>query len=182
MTELKGASFEKFPFSDLFKVGDLVNYHGPLLSLFSNEKGELYLYGWSDSDDKYNRWLVFRITLNQLLQYLNKNLSHYQLMTTYYTDCIYSIDIDDDLNYHNVKSLNVAEIPKAYLPDKDVLHDEGESPHLEKIRSYISQLESQANEVRKKQWQHKFNIPQSSYDQIMLGSRKIVNREQLLTI
>ena len=181
MKELSGTPVEKFPFPNLFKVGDLVNYQGPLLSLFSNEKGELYLYDWSDSDDKYNRWLVFRITLYQLIRYLNKNLSHYQLVRTYYSDCIFSVDIDDDLNYHNIKSLNVADIPEEYLPDKDILHNDEESPHLDKIKSYINQLELKATEACKEQWQDKFNIS-LSYDQVMSSSRKIVNREQLFTV
>ncbi len=67
MKELTGNHLTEFPFQNIFKVGDLVNYHGPLLSLFSNDKGELYLFDWSDSDDNYNRWLVFRITLTQLI-------------------------------------------------------------------------------------------------------------------
>jgi hypothetical protein len=178
MIELKGYKCE-FPFQGLFKVGDLVNYQGPLLSLFSNKKGELYLYDWSDSDNKYNRWLIFRISLEQLIQYLNKNLSHYQIIKTYYTDCIYSVDLDNDLNYNNIVRLNVDEIPEEYLPDKDVLHDDEECPHLEIIKSYINELELKTDEIRKKKWQDKFKIS-IPIDQMMIGCRKTYNSGQLL--
>lgn len=153
MKHLGGEQLLKFPFANLFKIGDLVHYQGPLLSLFSNTKGELYLFDWSDTNEKYNRWLVFRITLSQLIQYLNKNLSHYQLISTFFTDFIVSVDIDDDFTFHNVTLLNVKDIPDDYLPEKDVFHEDYESPHLEKIKAYINHLELEADKTRKKQWQ-----------------------------
>ncbi len=182
MKELPGTLLEINPFKTFFKVGDLVNYEGPLLSLFSNERGDLYLYDWSDKDTRYNRWLIFRITLDQLNHYLNGNLSHYQLITTCYTDNIYSVDIDGQLNYHNIRQLNVDEIPPEYLPKSNVLHDDEESPHLDKIKVFIQKLELKKGEILAKKWQDKFNIPIAQYKQMMQGRRKIVNREQLLTV
>lgn len=182
MKELSGTPLKEFPFKNLFKVGDLVNYQGPLLSLFSNEKGELYLFDWSDNDAQYNRWLVFRVRLNQLLQYLNKNISHHQLISTCLSDCIYSVDMDNELNYNNVIRLNADEIPEEYLPDKDVLHDDNECPHLDKIKLFINELELKAEKIRQKQWKDKFNISSSFYKKMMPSCKKIINREQLIIV
>ena len=184
MIELKGTILERFPIDNLFKIGDLVNFQGPLLSLFSNNNGELFLYHWAESDDNYNRWLIFRITLNQLLQYLNKNLSHYNLVKTYtyYCDVIISIDIDKDFKYNNILQINMADVPTDYLPDKDVLHDDEECPHIDKINKYIATLESKTNEARKKLWQSKYNITPSLLEPMMIGCNRIFNRRQLMTV
>jgi len=181
MKELPGISLTEFPFKNIFKIGDLVYFDGPLLSVFSNDKGEIYLFDWSDNDDKYNRWLVFRISLTQLIQYLNKNISHYQLITTYFTDFIVSVDIDNDLNYYNVLLLNVADIPNDYLPDRDVTHIDEESPHLDKINAYVNQLELKAAADKQRQWQKKFKISMT-YEELLMNSNKISKREQILAV
>jgi hypothetical protein len=181
MKKLTGNHLTEFPFQNLFKVGDLVNYKGPLLSLFSNEKGELFLFHWCDSDVNYNRWLVFKITLIQLFQYLNRKISHYQLITTYFTDYIISVDISNKLDYHNILLLNLFEMPEEYLPEKDVLHDDEESPHVGKIRDFINQLEVRVVDDRRKRWQQKFKtgLP---FEQVVVNSRRISNREQILAV
>ena len=91
--------------------------------------------------------------------------------------------MDNELNYHNIKQLNVDGIPEEYLPEKDVLHDDEESPHLELIKSYINKLELKAYKIREEEWKVKFsNIPNSIFKKMMTGCRKIENREQLIMI
>jgi hypothetical protein len=178
MIKLKGYSASEELFRDLKMIGDLVYYEGSLLSLFSNEKGELYLYDWSDSDDKYNRWLVFRVTLPQLLHYLNGNLSHYELITTEHTDSIYSVDLDNELNYHNILRLTVDEIPAEYLPKKHVMHDDNESPDIERIKQFVKEMQDKAYEARENKWKNKF--PNLLVKPVLALQTKITGREELM--
>ena len=130
MKELKGRKMYELPKDGLFKVGDLVNYEGPLMSLFSNNKGDLYIYDWSDCDDDSHRWLVYQVTLNQLRNYLNGHLTHYQLIMS--NSVVFVVDLDSDAKPHNITLLATIDIPLDYLPDKDVLHEDEDCPHLNK--------------------------------------------------
>ena len=112
MKTLKGRQITQLPVYNLFKIGDLVNYQGPLLSLFSNPKGELYIYQWCDCDESHHRWLIYPVTLNQLSNYLNRKLTHYQLMMSHRV--VYAVDLDGDAEPHHLLKLPTAEIPEDY--------------------------------------------------------------------
>jgi hypothetical protein len=145
MKTLKGRQINQLPVDGLFKVGDLVNYEGPLMSLFSNQKGELYLYHWCDCDESHHRWLVYPVTLNQLINYLNRKLTHYQLIMG--NRVAYAVDLDGDAEVHNLTRLPTAEIPEDYLPDKEILHDDEDCPHLDQITDYLKDLASKTSKT-----------------------------------
>lgn len=51
---------------------DLIEQDGPLLSLYYNDRGDYYLLYWLDCDDRENRWMILRVDINSLYDYLNK--------------------------------------------------------------------------------------------------------------
>src|SRR5690348_4423157 len=62
----------------LERVGDLVNFEGPLLSLFKY-KDNLYLFDWVDSGQKYNRWFIYQVSAYLLEQFLFRQISYKKL-------------------------------------------------------------------------------------------------------
>jgi hypothetical protein len=104
-----------FNFDVLTKVKDLIYYDGPLLSHFVNEHDN-YLFYWVDLDDQYNRWLFYKVSEDSLQNYIDKKITLYELMNNLSND-IYSVDIDNDINYCNVKQMSISEIDPEYLPE-----------------------------------------------------------------
>jgi len=139
MKKLKGIEYKEFPLKNLFKVGDMYYYDGPLTSLFSNTDRELYIYHWIDCDKDYNRWMIYKVKLNQIIDYLNEKVSDYHLQTT--SECIYFVDIPTncelDIIYHNVKKVEVKDIPDDYLSEIGILCEKKLVKDIEKIFDYL---------------------------------------------
>lgn len=123
MEEIKGIKLDKFPLRNLAKKTDLIYFDGPLLSHFTSEYGDNYLYYWCDIDENFNRWLIFRVDQRSLSRYLLGELSLHELMRNPRDGFWYSVDIDDDLEYHNVQYVH--DLPDGYLPDADTYLDKG---------------------------------------------------------
>jgi len=100
-----------FNISSLKKISDLVYYDGPLISHFMNDKNENYIFYWIDVDENYNRWLVFKIEPSDLEDYLKSNLL---LIDIIEKTNLYCVDIDNDINYHNVKLISISEFHSFY--------------------------------------------------------------------
>lgn len=98
MEKIKGIKLLEFPLRNLRKITDLIYFDGPLLSHFKDENNDSYFFYWCDVDENYNRWLVFRV--GNVDNYLTGKISLRELIQTA-TD-IYSVDIDNDLQYYNV--------------------------------------------------------------------------------
>lgn len=113
------ASNINFNFDKFIHVSDLIYDDGPLLSDYVNDRGEHYLFYWVDSDIKYNRWLVFRIDVTTIQDYLNKQISFYNVINSANDGFAISVDIDNDLIYHNSKLMLLNDIPSDYLPEMD---------------------------------------------------------------
>lgn len=113
------ASNINFNFDKFIHVSDLIYGDGPLLSDYVNDRGEHYLFYWVDSDIKYNRWLVFRIDVTTIQDYLNKQISFYNVINSANDGFVISVDIDNDLIYHNSKLMLLNDIPSDYLPEMD---------------------------------------------------------------
>lgn len=118
MKTINGFNFN-FDFSKLIKVADLIYFDGPLLSHYMNDKGENYLFHWADADDDYNRWIVLRTDILSIQQYLDKKVNLRSLIMEPNDGFVFSVDIDDELNYTNIKVVPVEAIPEEYLPTED---------------------------------------------------------------
>jgi hypothetical protein len=120
---IKGTLLSFFPLGDLELIADLIYFDGPILSLLKNNKDDYYFYCWSDGDDQFNRWLVFRITSPDLHLYLEeKEITLRQLILHPVDGFLYSADIDNDLNYHNVMFVEPANLPDSYLPTENTYY------------------------------------------------------------
>lgn len=116
MQQINGILLSRLPFENLYKVKDLIYYDGPLLSLFKTKNNQNYLFYWIDQDHNFNRWLVVNIKNTNLQAYLKNKLSLYQILTKPKNNSIYKVDIDKDLNYHNILKITPKQIPQSYLP------------------------------------------------------------------
>ncbi len=152
MKILKGFKLKDFPFENLKKIGDLIFFDGPLMSVFVDDSDCIFIFDWADSDDENNRWLVYEISIEKLTQYLYKKISHYQLISSPEKEIIISVDIDNNLDKKNIFALSPFNLPSEYLPKHDILHQDEESPDLLLIKNYFKLNDSsiQHIEVQKK--------------------------------
>lgn len=100
----------------LVKIKDLIYYEGPLLSHYKSEFGENYLFYWVDSDDKFNRWLVFRTSEIILEKYISKEITLLEVMSDINIGIVFKIDVDDCLTRHNLSLIEFNDLPNSYLP------------------------------------------------------------------
>ncbi len=107
---------------EFIKVSDLIYFEGPLLSHFQTPSNDHFLFYWVDVDDKYNRWLVFRVGMERLQSYVNGGMSLFNLISKPEDGFVYKIDINNDLEYNNPMIVFVSDLPENYLPNKGVLY------------------------------------------------------------
>ena len=130
MKQLEGFNIQ-FDFSNFKKIADLVYFDGPFLSHYVSGKGDDYLFYWVDKDENDNRWLVFRVSLADLHKYIGKELTLRELMEHPNDGYLYSVDIDNDVHYHNVKLVQPSALPEEYKPDTDSFYEFEPIPTLE---------------------------------------------------
>lgn len=94
MKQLQGIE-GRLSINDLTKVSDLIYFDGPLLSHYVHKSGENYLSYWVDCDDKFQRWLVFKVGITSLQQYVDKRLSLFNVISQLDDGFVYLIDIDE---------------------------------------------------------------------------------------
>jgi hypothetical protein len=112
-----------FDFGKLIKISDLIYFDGPLLSHYTSERGDNYLYYWVDVDDTYNRWLIIRTDIFSIQQYLDKKIPLYSIISNPNDSFVYAVDIDSDAVYHNVKAIRINDLPENYLPSPESYYD-----------------------------------------------------------
>ncbi len=139
MEPLEGLQIQDFGFI-LQRKGDLLYHDGPLLSHFINEENDKdhYLYKWTDMDDKYNRWMVFKITEADLLTFLQSNIKLLELI--YRNPFVFFVDLDNDLNINSLTLCRADKIPADYLPSQNSFYNE---KHYEE---YAAQLKEALTE------------------------------------
>lgn len=130
MRKLEGFDIQ-FDFSNFKKIADLVYFDGPFLSHYVSGKGDDYLFYWVDKDEDDNRWLVFRVSLADLQRYIGKELTLRELMEHPNDGYLYSVDIDNDVHYHNVKLVQPSALPEEYKPDTDSYYEFEPIPTLD---------------------------------------------------
>ena len=130
MKQLEGFDIQ-FDFSNFKKIADLAYFNGPFLSHYVSGKGDDYLFYWVDKDEDDNRWLVFRVSLADLQKYIGKELTLSELMEHPNDGYLYSVDIDNDVHYHNVKLVQPSALPEEYKPDADSYYEFEPIPTLD---------------------------------------------------
>ena len=119
MEQLVGNIISELPIKGLQKFGDLIAYEGPVLSHFRDNNGTNYLYYWVDYDEHFNRWLIWKITEEQLYDYLKRRTTLKELLLSKNKDFIFSVDIDSNLHYHNISIFPIALVNEEYIPEEE---------------------------------------------------------------
>ena len=70
-----------------------------------------------------NRRLVLRVSLSRLQKYFGKEQSLRELIDNPNDGYLYSVDVDNDVNYHDVKLIQPSAIPEDYLPEPDSYYE-----------------------------------------------------------
>lgn len=109
----------QYDFSSFRKIADLIYYDGPLLSHYVSSKGDDYLFYWVDRDDNDNRWLVLRVSLANLQKYIGREMTLRELIENPNDGYLYSVDVDNDVCYHNEKLVQPSALPEDYLPETE---------------------------------------------------------------
>ena len=109
----------QYDFSSFRKIADLIYFDGPLLSHFVSSKGDDYLFYWVDRDNSDNRWLVLRVNLANLQKYIGKEATLRELIENPNDGYLYSVDVSNDVTYHNVRLVQPSALPDEYLPEED---------------------------------------------------------------
>ena len=118
MRTIKGYNID-YDFSGFRKIADLIYFEGPLLSHYVSSKGDDYLFYWVDRDDSDNRWLVLRVSLANLQKYVGGEISLRELIESPNDGYLYTVDVNNDVNYHDVKLVQPSALPEEYLPEAD---------------------------------------------------------------
>jgi hypothetical protein len=133
--EIEGKELSKI----LRRIGDLINLDGPMLSLFIDEKNQdLYLFDWVDSDSDFNRWLIYKVSLKNIQDFLEKKISYKKLFLNSVGEFYYT-----DIHKSKLLALNIrciSGIPDRYKPNSDTFFDETDSKNLKNINELISNL------------------------------------------
>lgn len=116
MEAVEGILINALPMKGLTKVADLLEYDGPILSHFKDDHNYNYLYYWIDYDEDYNRWLVWKTSINQIKLYLFKDISLRNLIENSDNDFFFTVDIDENLNSNKVTAYYFDQLPIRYLP------------------------------------------------------------------
>lgn len=105
------------------KISDLIFFEGPLLSHYMSERGDNYLFYWVDSDDHFNRWLIVRTSLETIQDYIEKKISLYEVVSKPNDGFLYMVDIDENVEYHDLKLVQPNSLPDDYLPETDSFYE-----------------------------------------------------------
>lgn len=118
MKRIEGYNIE-YDFSQFKKVADLIYFEGPLLSHYVSSKGDDYLFYWVDRDDSDNRWLVLRVSMANLQKYIGNVLTLRDLIENPNDGYLYSVDVNNDICYHDIKLIQPSALPEEYLPERE---------------------------------------------------------------
>lgn len=136
MVELNGYKIDSSIIKNLHKVYDLIEYDGPILSHFVDNKNRNFFYLWVDKNNLFNRWLIWRVNDLELHRYLTEKMSLRDLLLAPTKDYIYIADIDSELNYLNFIASDIADLPNEYIPELESFFElefDGEHPYSKYI-------------------------------------------------
>ena len=122
MIDVKGYKIG-FDFSHFRKIADLIELDGPFLSHYVSPSGDDYLFYWIDCDEEFNRWLVLRVGLPRLQQYISHQIPLRELVENPSDGFLYMVDINHELEYKNVQLVLPSSLPEEYLPAADAFYE-----------------------------------------------------------
>lgn len=167
MRKIEGYDIQ-YDFSGFKKMADLITFDGPLLSHYVSPKGDDYLFYWVDRDNQDNRWLVLRVSLASLQKYIGKELTLLELIENPNDGYLYSVDVDNNIQYHNVKLVQSSAIPEDYLPEADSYYEFEPVPAEDARELMTYELTIPYNErTRFEEILHKIGFPVSALKKVV---------------
>lgn len=146
MEKLEGKILNEFPLVEsMVRIGDLVNFEGPLLTLFEDcRNGNLYVFDWVDRDSDKNRWVVYHVTPIFLYEFIAGKISHRELFLSAVSG-FYSLEINRKLQFENFRRLQLQDLPDDYLPKSEAFFEANDCPHLLRIEAKVKDIISRQN-------------------------------------
>jgi hypothetical protein len=104
---------------NLIRQGDLLYHEGPVLSHYVNadNSNEHYIYKWTDCNNSINRWMVFRVSLDELKFFFEGKRTLLELINQ--NPFVYFIDLNNNLEKENLVICTINQIPSDYLPSEN---------------------------------------------------------------
>lgn len=134
MNAIKGF-YLPFDFCRMKKMADLIYESGPVLALYVSDGG-YYLFSWTDCDDISNRWMIFRVTLEQLRCYVDGKITFLDVILNNPDGFVRFADYNTSGQGEfpsRTLSMSVDDIPVDYLPEDDSFFTFGVSDELRDI-------------------------------------------------
>ncbi len=143
LRNIKGFKIEALPF-ELEKVGDLMYFDGSLMSIYKDQHNNPFVFDWVDSNEEFNRWLVYQINTASLNSYIISECTHYNLINNPVNSIVFVVDIDNGNTIRNCQISSPNTLPYDYFPESDLKFENEDSRNLEEI---ISVFELDLNSV-----------------------------------
>jgi hypothetical protein len=122
---------------DFRRIGDLVNFEGPELSVFERKDSqEIFIFDWVDHDDSHNRWLLFEVEAKDVLEFIFRKITHLQLFERANPDRVLCLEINNEKGFSNLPIFHVEEIPSEYFPNP-VFFDKKYCPDFDQLYTYL---------------------------------------------
>lgn len=119
MRDIKGYNIDEFDLDSLSLIADLIYFEGPLLSHYASPQGDNYLFYWVDSDDECNRWMIIKINLQIIQDYISQKITLFSLIRDRADKSVYMVDLDNNLNVCRFLFVNIVELPDEYFPEEE---------------------------------------------------------------
>ena len=121
------------------KLFDIEWFEGPMMSLFTNKKGGLFIYKWVDANPDSHTWLVFRTTHTLVAAYTQQVISEQALILLAYDKTWYLVDINPLLEVSNKRKISVQILHQTVLPKTHTFFRIGNCLEPDKLNLFISQ-------------------------------------------
>ncbi|RZK33758.1 MAG: hypothetical protein EOO61_14725, partial [Hymenobacter sp.] len=119
MINLQGTALTEFPYKNFTHVSDLLYFEGPLLVHYKNESQRDFFYHWADEDNNGNRWLVYRVERQTVIDYLKGVTELREVLEKTPSDFIIALDINAEGRHYNIQLVEIKNLPSDYWPTAD---------------------------------------------------------------
>lgn len=117
MKTLAETILAKSPIKKLTHVRDLVYFDGPLLSVYTNAKNEPFLRYWCDCDEHQNRWMILRVSSEDIQKLTLRQLALDDVIpAAVKDDYVLFEDVGDEISSATVRLVLLDDIPDDYKP------------------------------------------------------------------
>lgn len=147
MITINGVENNKFDFTKITKISDLIYFDGPLLSHYVNDSGDNLLFYWVDANNDYNRWMIVRASDELIRKYIGKEVPLIQLITESPDGFVRLVDIDDNCEYHNTKIVQYDDLHSSYFPEEDSYYTFEVIPSKSILAKYSNEYNSGVMEI-----------------------------------